>query len=641
MPGDGLMIFKSISIQNFFSIADRITIQLHNQGLVLIEGTNKDSTALDANGSGKSSIIEAMVWCMYGKTVRGLTADAVVNNKIGKDCEVELICLDNDQEYSIKRYRKHSQFKNGLYFSCGGVDLTDGTTQVTQQKIEDFLGIDFDGFIRGPMMPQGSFKRFSQMTDAEQKQFLENALQLNVLSNAKAKTQEQLAEQERHIQVLDSTLYELRSEQLKVKQNTIRLRKELKEAGTEYVLRKAKQLRSLLAEYQDYEKNLQEYKVASSSAAAKATLSSVRNLAEQARLEYSDKEKKAHDKVIKLTRELDTIQNKVTSLDTEIRRLERQEPDSKCPVCYSLITPAHIAQCSEELYTQRNLLLPKLDVAQEKLKEAKTDHANLILEQNAALKKAAIYIQKAQEAYDTAVREETSQIHIDRAINKFEERMLQRAKEGTLFETNMLWKLINEEVARGQDLDAKVTEMERDYKEHKITVEYLQFWSNGFSNAGMKSKILASVTPFLNKQVSKYIRGLTAGDFTITFNTQTLLKSGESREKFSVDVVNKNGADTYEGSSGGEKARSDLAINFTLSDLVASRSKKSYPQRFFDEPFESIDEAGIEIVMEMLVAMSKTCGTIFVVTHQQTFKSMFNKVLTMVKKNGISTLEAA
>jgi DNA repair exonuclease SbcCD ATPase subunit len=101
-------------------------------------------------------------------------------------------------------------------------------------------------------------------------------------------------------------------------------------------------------------------------------------------------------------------------------------------------------------------------------------------------------------------------------------------------------------------------------------------------------------------------------------------------------VDNKNGSGSYQGDSEGEKSRADLAINFAISDLVATRAKKSYPQRFFDEPFESLDEAGVEAVMGLLTKLSKDCGSIFVITHQPNMKSLFNKSITMIKENGLT-----
>jgi DNA repair exonuclease SbcCD ATPase subunit len=184
-----------------------------------------------------------------------------------------------------------------------------------------------------------------------------------------------------------------------------------------------------------------------------------------------------------------------------------------------------------------------------------------------------------------------------------------------------------------------LTDVQHDAFKLNTKKEYLEFWDKGFSNAGMKSLILDSVVPFLNDRTKIYAQDLTNGDVSIRFSTKTKLKTGEYRERFQVKVKNVNGADDYQGSSRGEKGRVDLGINFALSDLMSSRAKKSFPQRFFDEPFEGIDDVGLEAVMELLTRMVKECGTIFVVTHKPALQSLFNKVISVTKKNGETTIE--
>jgi DNA repair exonuclease SbcCD ATPase subunit len=110
------------------------------------------------------------------------------------------------------------------------------------------------------------------------------------------------------------------------------------------------------------------------------------------------------------------------------------------------------------------------------------------------------------------------------------------------------------------------------------------------------------------------------------------------KDQFGVLVQNRNGADTYAGNSGGEKGRADLGINFVISDVVSSRARKSFPQRFFDEPFEGLDEAGVDAVMDLLSDMVAEAGTIFVVTHQQGMQGLFTRNIQMVKEHGSSQL---
>ena len=101
------MVLNRLSIQNFLSIKS-IDLELSNQGLVLIKGKNLDNDAIDNNGSGKSSIVESLVYALYGRTIRGLKGDDVVNNVTKKNTKVFLDLVDDQgDEYRIARYRKH------------------------------------------------------------------------------------------------------------------------------------------------------------------------------------------------------------------------------------------------------------------------------------------------------------------------------------------------------------------------------------------------------------------------------------------------------------------------------------------------------------------------------------------------------
>ena len=160
----------------------------------------------------------------------------------------------------------------------------------------------------------------------------------------------------------------------------------------------------------------------------------------------------------------------------------------------------------------------------------------------------------------------------------------------------------------------------------------------GYSNQGIKSFILDDITPFLNRRVNKYLSKLTSGQIEVVFSTRSTLKTGEEREKFSIDIINKNGGDTYSSNSGGEKKRIDLAINLALQDLVASRSSKKINIAMFDEVFDSLDENGIDGVISLLQELSQSKSTILVVSHNEYLKSYFTNILTVVKQNGYTSV---
>jgi DNA repair exonuclease SbcCD ATPase subunit len=83
------MKFKRLKINNFLAIG-QVVLELNDLGLVLIQGLNEDEPSASSNGAGKSTLGDALSWVLFGKTARGLSADAVVNRTVGKNTLVEL-----------------------------------------------------------------------------------------------------------------------------------------------------------------------------------------------------------------------------------------------------------------------------------------------------------------------------------------------------------------------------------------------------------------------------------------------------------------------------------------------------------------------------------------------------------------------
>ena len=129
----------SIGFINFLSYGNPPNcVSLTDRGLVLIEGDNKDDSSAASNGAGKSSLIDAIVWCLYGTTLRGYEGDEVINRKVGKNCMVNLV-LEND--VIITRYRKHQTGKNGLTVTVGDLNVTKSSIKETEAYIEQLLGL--------------------------------------------------------------------------------------------------------------------------------------------------------------------------------------------------------------------------------------------------------------------------------------------------------------------------------------------------------------------------------------------------------------------------------------------------------------------------------------------------------------------
>jgi len=633
------MIFISVEIQNFLRIKESVGIELADQGLVLITGEN---------GAGKSTIFEAIVWCLWGKTVRGYKHDKVINRTVGKDCWVRLKIEHEGNTYSVERYRKHHQHKNDVYFTRytpqGPADMTDGTPTMTQAKINEWLGVDFDTYTRGPMVGQGNFKRFSQMTDAEQKAILETACQIDVLALGKKKAKEKAS-------AIDLELSQAVREHTAAVQRVENAKDRIEDceglAATALMdwRHTMAQLYRPIAEHGMLIEGACQY----------------RDFLEPPDLEglvaARDRILQLHTKLIdKLQVENDSVREaraeaigKHTELEQAVKRAEGQlsalvaRQAGQCPTCLQDVSEEHLDGCREELGSKLLLL------------RGETQEAYGALQEHAKTLREVVDRQKDQRARANELKTQAED-RVTRAegvleeIEHWERELAEHTQERErALKSFLSWK--KRPVPMGFDLDELLQELEEAKQERDATAQkverlsddlkYAQFWIQGFSNSGLKSLILDSIVPFLNDRAKVYAHNLTDGNVRVEFSTKTKLKSGEEREQFKVLVENVEGAEDYEGNSGGERARIDLAINFSLSDLMATRAKKAFPQRFFDEPFEGMDESGLEASMDLLANMIKECGTIFVVTHTPVMAALFNKVIKVAKRNGETTIQAA
>lgn len=170
------MQIKHVLAENFLS-HESLNLGLANLGLVLIEGENRDQGG--SNGAGKSTIFEAIVWALFGTTSRGLKGDDVIRLDLKKNpVKNTRVVLDIELDghlVQVARHRKHSKFENKVLLFIDGKEITLGTNQETDAKIEELLQIDEASFVSAVMYPQ-DWKGFASLTDAQQKDILDKIL---------------------------------------------------------------------------------------------------------------------------------------------------------------------------------------------------------------------------------------------------------------------------------------------------------------------------------------------------------------------------------------------------------------------------------------------------------------------------------
>jgi len=187
------MKIKSVELLNFGSFREA-EFDLQGQGVTLVSGFSEDNQT--SNGSGKSTLIESLCWGLFGHTPKGLKGDGVVNRRAGNNCVVRISLEEDGNQFLVVRARKHTKFKNGLFFEINGQSVQGKDTRETQEIIERQIGVDFKTFTNSVLFPQNSKFKFVQATDTEKKEILSDILNLEWIDSACSKVKNQISQDE-------------------------------------------------------------------------------------------------------------------------------------------------------------------------------------------------------------------------------------------------------------------------------------------------------------------------------------------------------------------------------------------------------------------------------------------------------------
>jgi len=170
---------------------------------------------------------------------------------------------------------------------------------------------------------------------------------------------------------------------------------------------------------------------------------------------------------------------------------------------------------------------------------------------------------------------------------------------------------------------------------------HLEFWARGFGPTGLPSFALDTVMPFLTERANHYLKTLSDGDITINFSTQRELKStaGELRDEIGITWFIE-GIENYPP-SGGQWKKMEVATNFALMDLVATREGSHVNILCLDECLDGMDREGRQRVVDLLHKLRSERESIFVISHDSDLSEVFERTLTVIKEDGVSRLERA
>lgn len=566
-----MITFLSLHIQGFCSIGN-LHLQLNQQGTTIIRA---------ANGEGKSSIFSALVWCLYGKNIKGVS-DVNTWKEIQPDdyrgTYTDVYFQRGEDIYKIIRCQKFKDYLedgakgNDRLILLKNAEMVDIKGKLNiQEEINKAIGMTYSLFMNSIMFGQG-LKRLIQESNSDKKKLFEEIFNLEYLNIAKGIAIEgrtdilsEINQIENKSKILKSQLEDnkatyrkLKVQERNFKSDIISQRKELK-----------KQRLKLTEELTEKQKGISEE-------------------VDQSLPNKINNTKKNIIEVQESLKEAKTISNQ--SLDEVVEDIIKLLENKKYNTAINKLRRIRDTFISIDKYQEE---LERLRERLYSLNQTERDYKGL--------KSECDYL-----ARDIA--------EIDNKLNNLK---IEKAR------------VISPEYKKKiKDIRMRLRKVDEDYHNKDLELkDYDWLVSDPLSNNGIKSYLFDSSLEMLNNTLASYTETL---GFKIEFN----LDLSSTRKDFVTLIERDKHIIEYDELSGGEKTLVNLAMAFAMHEALTAT--KGINILFLDEVFDALSSDNIELVCSLIRKVSQG-KTLFIISHLDSIPLGNSKILTVTKTNGISS----
>jgi len=643
-------------VTNFRSIKNECVVFSNTEGLILLSGVNKCEPRLGANGSGKSSLWQALCWCLYGSGVKGERISSLLTWG-EKQAEVLLEILINGKSHTI--YRTGPPVKIEV----------DGKEK-KQEWLDEFLGLTKERFIHSVLFGQGA-PLLPDKTIPERGELLDEVLQLNIWEEAAKRAgkkctdlEKEISNKEGMLKFVEGQLSQIPSE--KYIQAQIEHWEGIHQIELESINTKLTQWsESRDSQLADLENQMNQWKD-EKSGELEAKLQEIQNLEKElellnAQLEDTPKhDTKKIDKQVKDNEsKLIKLQSRYTELDTE-RRLVIKPRDfwtknNVCPTCLNPITDdikqQHLCAIDtkeQEISTELDKL--KIEDAKNELEqsrqaqkfilasitevaEQRRNAENNIKRLDSQITASISVAEKMGRELETNQNPYAKQFEkLAATVNPYSEQLeLARKRKNPytdLLESN---KKLREQLEGEQEI---ITTAINQVKQSLISAEY---WKHGFKRIRLYfvNQILAA----LQIEIQGAMSALGLDSWTVKLATESMTKS--ETVKLGVQILIKSPVAEGEWTSwsGGESQRLRLGIAMGFGSLIQRAAGCFWNLEAWDEPGQHLSEQGMEDLLEALRYRAEALKkSIYVTHHSALIYSGFTEIWTAVKDEGGSRI---
>tara|TARA_A100001391_G_scaffold155606_1_gene113438 strand:+ start:2888 stop:4600 length:1713 start_codon:yes stop_codon:yes gene_type:complete len=568
-----MITFQKIKWKNFLSTGNNwteIDFQQHNTNLII--GTN---------GSGKSTMLDALTFALFNKPFRKINKSQLVNTANEKDCVVEIEFNVNNRDYLVRRGIKPNIFD----IEVNGNPLHKQADDRTNQKIleETILKVNYKSFTQIVILGSSTFVPFMQLTGANRRDVIEDLLDIRIFSAMNNLIKEKIRSQKEQVRSLDLKKDNLK-DKMSMQKNFI---KELEEQGKTNIAENQKkrdklsdEICVLIMQTEGLEDNV---------------------------YGLTEKQKKLTGASEKL-KKLNNLKGKITQKVTTITKEHKFFSDNvTCPTCTQPI--------------EEEFRLNRISDVQTKAKELKKGYKDL---------EETIKKEQNRERHFTQLSQEITKLNHDISQNNtrisFSQRQIRDLEEEVQRITKQ-FKNRNTEHEKLTEFKENFQQTIEDLSSRRDEITHYDFAYSLLRDDGVKTKIIKKYLPFINQQVNRYLQLM---DFYINFTLD---------EEFNETVKSPIHEDfSYSSFSEGEKMRIDLALLFTWREVARVKNSVNTNLLIMDEVFDSsLDGFGTDEFLKIIKFVIKDAN-IFVISHKSDLHDKFDNVLKFDKIKGFSRI---
>jgi len=566
-----MIIFKTIKWKNFLSTGTQFTeVDLTNTKSTIIVGSN---------GAGKSTILDALTFSLFGKPFRKINKPQLVNSINQTDCVVELDFDIGRNKYKVIRGIKPAKFE--VYQN--GAMLDQNASAVDQQKYfeQTLLKMNYKSFTQIVVLGSSTFVPFMRLPLASRREIIEDILDIQIFSTMNVNLKEKV---------------KIINDELKDHEYKLSLVKEKVDMQKQFMLDIEKKNKEDIEVKENRKQELL-----------------IEALNHETAILSNDTEIDTKTTAVSDTTKLKATISKVTSLkeklstkrNTHTKEKKFFEENDACPTC---------GQSIEEHFKQE-----KIQVLSDKLSEVEKGVSDLGQQLS--------NLQAQENTFVLLIGEINELNQQNRQLNNEIKSLHRRIEEldhdiGKLRDSNVNQR---EQFSILKSLDEDSKQTQKVISETKEEKDCLLTATQLLKDSGIKTRIIKKYLPTMNKLINGYLEKMEfASSFTLNENFEEVIKS-RYRDEFS-----------YESFSEGEKARIDIALLLTWRSVAKLKNSVDTNLLILDEIFDgSLDQSGNSDLGWILKTFDDKTN-VFVISHRDNIADKFDRCLRFEKHKNYS-----